>query len=79
MPTHLGHLVAHVMPAAQINPGVALQLLKLVPIPKGEYLLQNAAGSVVGRILISLAKFYGFKTINVVRRHAQKDELLKLG
>ena len=63
----------------QINPGVALQLLKLVPVPQGHYLLQNAAASVVGRILISLAKCYGFKTINVVRRQAQKQELLKLG
>ena len=63
----------------QINPGVALQLLKLVPVPKGEFILQNAAGSVVGRILIRLAGFYGFKTINVVRRKAQAQELLKLG
>ena len=63
----------------QINPGVALQLLKLVPIPQGQFLLQNAAGSVVGRILISLAKFYSFKTINIVRREAQKQELMELG
>lgn len=69
----------HVTVFLQINPGVALQLLKLCPIPKGQYLLQNAAGSVVGRILIALANFYGFKTISVVRRPAAKQQLLALG
>lgn len=40
---------------------------------------QTAAGSVVGRSIIAIAKQKGVKTINVVRRREQKQELLDLG
>lgn len=40
---------------------------------------QTAAGSVVGRSTIAIAKRKGIKTINVVRRAEQKQELLDLG
>jgi NADPH:quinone reductase-like Zn-dependent oxidoreductase len=50
--------------------------LKLAP---GQWLLQTAAGSTLGRIVLQLAKRRGFQTINVVRRREQADELRALG
>ena len=48
-------------------------------IPKGEFLLQTAATSVLGRQMISLAKHYGVHTINVVRRNEAVEELKSIG
>lgn len=48
-------------------------------IPSGAWLLQTAAGSQLGRMIIRLGKRFGFKTINIVRRQEQKEELLQLG
>jgi NADPH:quinone reductase len=45
----------------------------------GEWLLQNAAGSTLGRVVLQLARARGFRTINVVRRAEQAEELLALG
>lgn len=45
----------------------------------GEWLLQTAAGSALGRIVLQLSRLRGFKTINVVRRREQVDELKELG
>jgi NADPH:quinone reductase len=41
--------------------------------------LQSAAGSSLGRMVIRLGKKNGFRTLNVVRRHEQVEELKKLG
>jgi NADPH:quinone reductase-like Zn-dependent oxidoreductase len=54
-------------------------ILTDLKVPKGEYVLQTAAGSVLGRQLIQLAKHWGIKTINIVRRAEQKEELKALG
>ncbi|MGE3806701.1 MAG: zinc-binding dehydrogenase, partial [Gemmataceae bacterium] len=43
------------------------------------WLLQTAAGSALGRMVIRLAKMQGFRTINVVRRREQVKELFDLG
>ena len=48
-------------------------------IPKGDYLLQTAANSALGRLVIELAKQKGVKTINVVRKSEAKEELYELG
>lgn len=48
-------------------------------MPKGEYLLQTAAGSTIGRQIIAVAKLRGVKTINVIRRKEQAQELLDIG
>ncbi|CAL5222399.1 g4758 [Coccomyxa viridis] len=61
------------------NPLTALGLMEDAAVPQGQYLLQTAAGSVLGRMVIALAKRSGVKTINVVRRSAQKQELLDIG
>jgi NADPH:quinone reductase-like Zn-dependent oxidoreductase len=62
-----------------VNPLTAFGFLDVLQVPKGEYLLQSAAGSTLGRELIQLCKHKGVKTINVVRRAAQKEELRALG
>lgn len=46
---------------------------------QGKYLIQGAAGSVLGRMLIQYAKHIGIKTINIVRRQEQIQELKDLG
>ncbi|HLL15804.1 MAG TPA: zinc-dependent alcohol dehydrogenase family protein [Pyrinomonadaceae bacterium] len=45
----------------------------------GDWLLQTAAGSTLGRIVLQLSALRGFKTINVVRRREQVEELKELG
>ncbi|KAH8952098.1 hypothetical protein BDL97_09G067100 [Sphagnum fallax] len=62
-----------------VNPWTVYGILTDLKVPKGEYVLQTAAGSVLGRQLIRLAKHWGIKTINVVRRAEQKEELKALG
>jgi NADPH:quinone reductase-like Zn-dependent oxidoreductase len=66
-----------------LNDGVdvsaAYGLVEDIDVPEGKYLLQTAAGSVLGRIVIALARRRDVKTINVVRRSEQKEELLLLG
>ncbi len=52
---------------------------KVLNLEPGQWLLQTAAGSTVGRIVLQIAKLRGFKTINVVRRRAQVEELKALG
>jgi NADPH:quinone reductase-like Zn-dependent oxidoreductase len=63
-----------------VNPATALVMTRWVlRLPRGAWLLQTAAGSALGRMLIRLGKRDGFRTINVVRRREQADELRKLG
>lgn len=63
-----------------VNPATAVVLTSRVfTIPPGGWLLQSAAGSALGKMVIALGKANGFRTINVVRRAEQIDELKKLG
>ena len=65
---------------AQVNPLTAYGLLDAVgPLPEGAWLAQSAAGSVLGRQVIALAAHRGIRTVNLVRRAAQRQELLSLG
>lgn len=65
---------------AFINPPTTLRLLNdFVPLRAGDWLIQNAANSCVGRCVIQLAKLYGYKTINVVRDISQAKHLKALG
>lgn len=57
----------------------AYAMLDTLNVPKGDYLLQSAAGSVIGRIIIQFAKHRGIKTINIVRRKDQIEELKAIG
>jgi NADPH:quinone reductase-like Zn-dependent oxidoreductase len=68
--------------AAQLltNPLTALLLVtSKLDVQPGEWLLQTAAGSTVGRLVLQLGRHLGFKTINVVRRRAAVEEILELG
>jgi NADPH:quinone reductase len=63
-----------------INPASALLMIRYVlAIPRGEWLLQSAAGSELGRMIIRLAKHDGIRTVNVVRRRAAVADLERLG
>jgi NADPH2:quinone reductase len=55
---------------------MATEELALQP---GQWLLQTAAGSTLGRVMLQIARLRGFKTINVVRRREQVAELKDLG
>jgi NADPH:quinone reductase-like Zn-dependent oxidoreductase len=63
-----------------VNPATALVMTRWVlRIPARAWLLQTAAGSALGRMLIRLGRHDGFRTINVVRRRAQAEELKRAG
>lgn len=64
---------------AQVNPATVLAFFDMMKIPAGEFLIQSAANSSLGKQVIALAKHKNVKTINVVRRAQAKEELLKLG
>jgi NADPH:quinone reductase-like Zn-dependent oxidoreductase len=64
----------------RINPPTALLLLAdFVTLKPGDWVIQNAANSAVGRLLIRLARDRGVRTVNVVRREALFAELTALG
>ncbi len=63
-----------------VNPLTAIAMTTdVLKVPAGAWLLQSAAGSALGQMVIRLGKLHGFRTINVVRRAEQIDELKKLG
>ncbi len=63
-----------------VNPATAIAMTRhVLAVPKGEWLLQSAAGSTLGKMIIKLGKHDGFKTLNVVRRREAIDELKALG
>ncbi|KAH7415981.1 hypothetical protein KP509_14G069400 [Ceratopteris richardii] len=54
-------------------------MFRTLATPKEEYILQTAAASVLGRMFIQYAHHQGVKTINLVRRKEQIEELKALG
>jgi NADPH:quinone reductase-like Zn-dependent oxidoreductase len=63
-----------------VNPASALIMTRYVlRVPSGAWLLQTAAGSALGRMVIRLGQTFGFRTLNVVRRREQAEELLRAG
>ena len=66
--------------SAFVNPATVLAMVRhVLAVPRGAWLLQSAAGSSLGRMIIKLARHDGIKTINVVRRREAIDELKALG
>jgi NADPH:quinone reductase-like Zn-dependent oxidoreductase len=52
-----------------INPPTAALLLsEFVTLGPGDWVIQNAANSAVGLYLVQLARYRGYRTVNVVRR-----------
>src|SRR5262249_21767075 len=55
-----------------VTPASALVMVRYVlKVPRGAWLLQTAAGSALGRMVIRLGQLDGFRTLNVVRRREQ--------
>ncbi|MFN0197045.1 MAG: zinc-dependent alcohol dehydrogenase family protein [Planctomycetaceae bacterium] len=63
-----------------VNPATALMLIESVlKVPRGGWVMQSAANSALGRMVIRLGKYLGFHTLNLVRRDNSVDELRALG
>ena len=64
----------------RINPPTAHLLLSdIVDLKPGEWVIQNAANSGVGRLIITFARQRGLRTVNLVRRESLFPELKALG
>lgn len=65
----------------KVNPLTALRMLEgFVSLKPGDWVVQNAANSGVGRCIIQLARQMGVKTVNFVRRPDMlREELMALG
>lgn len=62
------------------NPVTAWVMLEEeLALEEGDWVLQTAAGSTLGRLVLQLAQHNGYKTVNFVRRREQVQELLDLG
>lgn len=66
--------------AAQIfvNILTPLAMIKEMKLGTGDLVLQTAAGSVVGKVMIQLGQIFGFETINIVRRQETANEIIDL-
>ncbi len=63
-----------------VNPPTAHAMLHIfVSLEPGDWIIQNAANSGVGRCVIAIAKSLGIKTLNLVRRPELIPELTALG
>ncbi len=59
-----------------VNPPTAWRMLEgFVDLKPGDWVIQNAANSGVGRAVIHIARLRGLKTVNVVRRKSLIPEL----
>lgn len=64
----------------RVNPPTAWRLLHdFADLRAGDWIVQNAATSAVGRAVIEIAAHHGWKTLNVVRRLEAAEELRALG
>ena len=60
----------------KINPITAWRLLHdFVSLQAGDWIIQNAANSAVGRAVIAICRDRGYRTLNVVRREELIEEL----
>lgn len=63
-----------------VNPATAwVMTQEVLRVPRGEWLLQTAAASSLGKMIIRLGKSIGFRTLNVVRSEKDVETLLRLG
>jgi NADPH:quinone reductase-like Zn-dependent oxidoreductase len=62
------------------NPPTAYLLLReAAELRAGDWVIQNAANSAVGQYLIQLARLWGIKTVNIVRRDGPQTYLKEIG
>jgi NADPH2:quinone reductase len=63
-----------------VNPATVLAMVRhVLAVPRGEWLLQSAAGSTLGKMIIRLCRNDGIRTVNVVRRREAMAEIRALG
>eukprot|EP00887_Chlorella_sp_A99_P000813 scaffold5.g813.t1 len=62
-----------------VNPVTAVGFFSALKLKRGDWLINNAATSALGRMVISLGKHHGVRTINLVRRREAVDELKQAG
>jgi trans-2-enoyl-CoA reductase len=70
-----------------VNPCTAYRMLKeFTPLKEGEWFMQNGANSGVGRAAIQLARLWGVKSLNIIRKRESaeateslREELKALG
>ena len=63
-----------------VNPATAWVMTReVLKVPGGQWLIQTAAGSALGRMIIRLGQATGFRTFNIVRRESTAEELRRLG
>jgi NADPH:quinone reductase-like Zn-dependent oxidoreductase len=63
-----------------VNPATVLAMVRhVLAVPRGDWLVQSAANSNLGKMVIRLAKHDGIHTVNVVRRREAMAELEALG
>jgi NADPH:quinone reductase-like Zn-dependent oxidoreductase len=63
-----------------VNPATAwVMTQEVLRLPRGAWLVQTAAGSALGRMIVRLGRHLGFRTFNIVRRESVVQELLALG
>jgi mitochondrial enoyl-[acyl-carrier protein] reductase / trans-2-enoyl-CoA reductase len=61
-----------------VNPCTAVRMLRdFVPLKEGEWFVQNAGNSAVGRAAVQLGREWGLRSISVVR-HREGEEMDKL-
>jgi NADPH:quinone reductase-like Zn-dependent oxidoreductase len=65
----------HQSPARELGSAASRKM----DLRRGEWVLQNAANSAVGKLLIRFARARGLRTVNIVRREASFAELKALG
>jgi NADPH:quinone reductase-like Zn-dependent oxidoreductase len=64
----------------RINPPTAILLLdEYVPLTSGDWIVQNAVNSGVGRSVVAAAKSRGIRTVNLVRRREAIAEVKAIG
>lgn len=62
-----------------VNPLSAYLMLESLALKPGQWLLQTAASSSLGQMVVQLAHQRGIKTINVIRTESARQTLLDLG
>ncbi|KAI5356506.1 putative GroES-like superfamily, alcohol dehydrogenase-like, NAD(P)-binding domain superfamily [Septoria linicola] len=68
-------LKAEQVGTVSVNPCTAYRMLRdFTPLKEGDWFMQNGANSGVGRAAIQLAKLWGYKSVNVVRKRQNGHE-----
>ncbi len=63
-----------------VNPATAWILTReVLRIPQGQWLLQTAAGSALGHMIVRLGRHCGFRTLCIVRREESVESLRQAG